>query len=108
MLYRNFDEYDCRKPGFKPCAKNGETDQKGLVLYYTNQCPHTDKYAPIIQDLAKEKGIDLQLIKIDSMEAAQNAPTPFTTYSLFYDGKFVTNEILSEKRFLQIIEEHGL
>ena len=33
------------------------------------------------------------------MEQAQNAPAPFTTYSLFYNGKFLTNEILSEKSF---------
>ncbi|MEL7658199.1 MAG: GNAT family N-acetyltransferase, partial [Bacillota bacterium] len=94
LLYLNFDKNNSRKPAFKPCVKKGEIEQKGLVLYYSNQCPHTDKYAPIIQALAKEKGKDLKLIKLNSTEDAQNAPTPFTTYSLFYDGKFVTNEIL--------------
>lgn len=104
LLYLNFDNGNAGKPQFKPCVKNGSIDQKGPVVYYTNQCPHTDKYAPLLLDAAKQKDIELQLIRIDSTEAARNAPTPFTTYSFFNDGKFVTNEILTEKKFLQYFE----
>ncbi len=32
-------------PKCKECAKQGNIDEKGMVLYYTNQCPHTEKYA---------------------------------------------------------------
>jgi hypothetical protein len=35
-------------------------------------------------------------------EEAKHAPAPFTTYSLFYNGEFVTNEILSAKKFEKI------
>ncbi|MCI1930941.1 MAG: YoaP domain-containing protein, partial [Clostridia bacterium] len=30
------------------------------------------------------------------------------SYSLFFNGEFVTNEILSEKKFEKIIAEKGL
>ena len=30
---------------------------EGFVLYYTNQCPFTAKYVPIIENLAKEHNI---------------------------------------------------
>ena len=95
-------------PGFKECAKAGETDEKGMVLYYTNQCPHTDKYEPFIQKIAREHGTDVKLCKIETTQQAQNAPSPFTTYSFFHEGKFVTNEILSEKKFLKFLEDHGM
>lgn len=104
LLYLNFDKNITVKPRFKSCAKTGRIDQKGPVIYYSNQCPHTDKYAPLLLNAAKQNDIDLQLIKIDSIEAARNAPTPFTTYSFFNNGKFVTNEILTEKKFLQLLE----
>jgi len=104
LLYLNFDKNNNGKPGFKSCAKDGVIDQRGPVVYYSNQCPHTDKYAPLLLDAANQKGIELQLIRIDSTEAARNAPTPFTTYSFFNDGKYVTNEILTEKKFLQYFE----
>lgn len=104
LLYLNFDVNDPSVPHFKSCAKDGRINEKGPVIYYTNQCPHTDKYAPLLQETAKEHGIPLQLIKIDSASAAQNAPTPFTTYSFFLDGRLMTNEILTEKKFLEYMK----
>ena len=104
LLYLNFGG-DVEAPRFKPCAKEGRIGEKGPVIYYSNQCPHTDRYAPLLLETAKEHGIPLHLIKIDSAEAAQNAPTPFTTYSLFLNGKLVTNEILTEKKFLEYMKK---
>lgn len=49
-----------------------------------------------------------QIVHIQTMEEAQNAPSPFTTFSLFYDGQLVTHEILSEKKFDKILTEKGL
>ena len=39
----------------------------------------------------------------DSKEEAQNAPTPITTYAVFHDGEYVTNEQMNDKRFLKLI-----
>lgn len=107
LLYLPTKENTVR-PRFKDCCRNASIDEKGLVLFYTNQCPHTDKYAPLIAEIAKSKGQSITLKKLESPEQAQNAPAPFTTYSLFYNGKFVTNEILSESKFMKFLEENGL
>jgi ribosomal protein S18 acetylase RimI-like enzyme len=107
LLYLPFDE-NAVKPRFKDCCRDASIDEKGLVLFYTNQCPHTDKYAPLIAEIAKSKGQSITLKKLESKEQAQNAPAPFTTYSFFYDGKFVTHEILSESKFMNFLEEKGL
>ena len=98
LLYLPFEENEA-VPRFKACAKEGKIDEQGFVLYYSSQCPHADKYAPLLEEIVKGYGMDLNLIKIDSTEAARNAPVAFTTYALFYNGMFVTNEILSEKSF---------
>ena len=90
-------------PIFKECAKHPHIDEKGYVLYYTNQCPFNAKYVPVLEETAKENGIAFKAIKITSREEAQNAPTPVTTYSLFLDGKYVTNEQMNDKRFLKLI-----
>ena len=98
LLYLPFAE-NALIPKFRDCARHGNINEKGMVLYYSHQCPHTDKYAPIIKEIAEQHGTTLTLRKIETTEEAQNAPSPFTTYSFFYDGGFVTNEILSEKKF---------
>lgn len=35
-----------------------------------------------------------------------NHSTPFTTYSLFYNGEFITNDILNERKYIKILEEN--
>lgn len=77
----------------------------GFVLYYTGGCPFTAKYAPLIEDCARKNGIPFQSVRIDSREKAQAAPIAWTNYALFYNGEYVTNEILSEKKFLALAEQ---
>ena len=104
LLYLPFDEENENIPRFKKCVKNPQISETGYVLYYTHQCPFTAKYVPLIEQSAKEHGIPFKSILIDNKEAARNMPVAATTYALFYDGKFVTNEILSEKKFLKMCE----
>ena len=89
-------------PRFKDCVKEPQINEKGYVLYYTHQCPFTAKYVPLLEKTANEHGIPFKSILIDSKEKAQNMPVASTTYALFFEGKFVTNEILSEKKFLKM------
>ncbi len=91
------------KPSFRECAKHPHTDEKGYVLYYTNQCPFNAKYVPILEQTAKENGIKFHAIHIKSREEAQNAPTPITNYALFCDGKYITNEQMNDKKFLKLV-----
>ena len=89
-------------PKFKDCAKHPKIDEGGFVLYYTDQCPFTYYWVPRVQEAAKEHGIPLKVIHITDKETAQNAPAPVTTYALFRDGKFVTQAIQSDKKFLAL------
>lgn len=36
---------------------------------------------------------------------ARRAPTPITTYTLFHDGKYLTNEQMNAAKFLKLITE---
>ena len=42
-------------------------------------------------------------MKIESGKDAQNVPTPITTYALFCDGEYVTNEQMNDKKFLKLV-----
>lgn len=104
LMYLPFDE-NCQVPCFKDGARNPKINEEGYVLYYTSQCPFNAKYVPLIEQVASEHNIPFKAIHIESREEAQKIPSPCTSYVLFYKGKFVTNEILSEKKFLKMIEE---
>ena len=57
----------------------------------------------MLDEIAKEKGIPFKAIHLQSKEQAQSAPTPITTYALFYNGKYLTNEQMNDKRFLKLL-----
>ena len=106
LLYLPFEE-GAERPRFRDTVREHKAMPEGFVLYYTNQCPFTAKYVPVLENMAKERDAVFQAVHIQTREDAQSAPSPFTTFSLFYDGQLVTHEILSEKKFDKILTEKG-
>lgn len=108
LLYLPFDKC-AGKPRFRTARKDTALSgpQSGFTVYYTSQCPFTAKYVPLLEELAKKKNARFQAVHILTREQAQNAPVPFTAFSLFYNGRFITHEILSEKKFEKILAENG-
>ena len=93
---------DAERPRFKDFAKHPHVNDEGYVLFYTSQCPFNAKYVPIVEQTAKEHDIPFRTIHIESREQAQNAPTPITTYALFYNGEYLTNEQMNDTKFLKL------
>ncbi|MDR0422042.1 MAG: YoaP domain-containing protein, partial [Proteiniphilum sp.] len=73
----------------------GECPEKnGLVAYYSHRCPFTGYYVnEVLTETAKKRNLPLKIIRFETMEQAQSAPTPATVFSLFYNGKFVTTDL---------------
>lgn len=94
-------------PHFKDCVKCPPGELHGFTIYYTWGCPFTAKYVPILEKAAAERGIPLKSIQITSRQEAQSAPSPWTNFSLFYEGRLITHEILSEKKFISICDSKG-
>ena len=96
---------NAEKPRFKECAKHPHIEDSGYVLYYTDQCPFNAKYVPIVEQTTKEHNIPFRAIHIVSKELAQNVPTPITTYALFRNGEYLTNEQMNDTKFLKLVSE---
>ena len=77
--------------------KHPRIDDKGYVLYYTNQCPFNGKYVPILEQVASDNSIPFKAIKIESKEQAQSVPSPCTFQSKNETIKFHLD--LSCKRY---------
>lgn len=105
LMYLPFDE-SASVPKFKEQAKQPHIDKQGFVVYYTHGCPFTAKYVPIVEQTAKDKGIPFESVFINGKEQAQNAPMAWTNYVVFYNGQYISNEILNEKKFLELAESY--
>lgn len=112
LLYLDFDGEDSSskgqtdRPHFNQSVKRGEVKKEGIVLYHSNQCPHADKYAGLIEEIAVEKQVAFQRIKLETRAEAKVSPAPFTTYTIFVNGVFETNEILTEKKFMNLLKKY--
>ena len=85
--------------GFSVCD---EADN-GIQLWYLPFLSNAEK--PKFKECAQtalEHSIAFKAIHIESKEDAQNAPTPITTYALFYNGEYLTNEQMNEAKFLKL------
>lgn len=101
LMYLTLSD-DAQLPKFKDNAKLGVIDEKGIVIYYSNQCPFTYYWVPREMEALNNHNVKAKAILIDSVLKAQNMPVPITNYGLFINGKFVTHEIQSEKKILSL------
>jgi hypothetical protein len=97
------------KPEFNESVKSGTcTYKRGIVVYYSNRCPYAEFHAKeSLVETAKNRNLPLKVIKLKTMEEAQNAPSPATIFSLFLDGKFMTTDIsvCMDKRYDKVIDK---
>lgn len=105
LLYLPFHK-DAKTPKFKDCVKNINLNFKGYTLFYTDQCPHTSIYVNVFEDKLRTAGIPVQIHHVTTTEEAQKVPCPFTTYALFHNDQYLTNEILSEKKIDKLISSY--
>ncbi len=86
----------------------GNVQKNGLVVYYSNRCPFSEYHVTTsLTETAEKRKLPLKIIKLQTMEQAQSAPTPATIFSLFYDGKFITTDIsvCMDSRFDKIVDK---
>lgn len=98
---------NANNPAFNECVKSGECeDKQGIVVYYSNRCPFSEYHVRTsLAETAEKRKLPQKIIKLDSMEKAQSAPTPATIFSLFFNGKFVTTDLSAcmDSRFDKVV-----
>jgi len=108
LLVKNITK-KTEKPLFNESVKSGTCEEKnGIVVYYSNRCPFAEFHAKnSLIETAKKRDLPLKIIKLETLEQAQNAPSPATIFSLFYNGKFMTTDIsvCMDKRFDKVMDK---
>lgn len=103
LMYMPFEK-GIAKPYFRNIDNR---NSNGFIISYTSQCPFNAKYVPLLEKVAEGYKAPLTINYIDTVLKAQNNVCPFTTFSLYYNGEFITHEIQSEKKFAKILEGKG-
>ncbi len=108
LLALKFEE-SAEDPSFNESVKSGEcSDKEGIVVYYSNRCPFAEFHAKeSLVETAEKRNLPLKVIKLKTIEEAQQAPSPATIFSLFLDGKFMTTDlsVCMDSRYDKVIEK---
>lgn len=100
---------DAETPKFKNSVLSGECfDKKGIVVYFSNRCPFAEFHAKTsLIETATKRNLPYKIIKLETMEQSQLAPSPATIFSLFFNGKFITTDIsvCMDSHFDKILEK---
>lgn len=116
--HMGFEAVDCADPYFQLVALkwneqavipsfikkiNTLSDHVGISVYYTAQCPFAVGIIDDLRNIAERKNVSFKTYRITTKEEAQNSPTIWTTFGLFYNGVFITHEIISPNKFEKLL-----
>lgn len=100
---------DVPLPKFKDNCRLAKCDNKtGLTFYYSDLCPYITFYLNEMINAAKIHNIPYTTIKIKTKAEAQNMPVPFAIGAIFYEGDFLTHEIMTQKGFEKILTSNKI
>lgn len=109
LLVKKFDK-NAENPSFGATCLEGICPNKtGITVYYSNRCPFTEYHVHnSLPETARKRKLKLEIIKLETMEQAQSAPSPATIFSLFVNGKFVTTDlsVCMDSRFDKIVKNY--
>ena len=96
---------DAPLPRFTARAKTATCDPaEGFTFVYSDLCPYTTLWVENMQKFADNHGIPSRKVKLATRNDARQAPSAFTIFSIFYNSKFVTQEILTERKFEKMVK----
>lgn len=81
---------DAPPPQFAPSAKAQTVEEKGLAVYFDDQCPFIPARVEKLRAYCTENAIPARFVHVDSPETAKTLPCVFNNWAVFYDGRFVT------------------
>ena len=102
LMALQFD--DKESPKFNDNARTMKINSQDFTIYYSNECPYVEYEVKELSDYAKNKGIKLDFVKIDSLEKAKNAPCIINNWANFYKGEFISNTILNANSFEKLVK----
>jgi ribosomal protein S18 acetylase RimI-like enzyme len=96
-------------PAFTDNARNGVfNNNKDFSFVFSNQCPYAEEYAKLMADVCEKRGKTTELVKINTTEDARKYGSPFGTFGIYYNGKFIHHEVMPEKKFNKFLDKNQI
>ncbi len=95
--------FDGTTPRFTKNAKTQKIESKELTIYYDMQCPYVYQNIEMIKHHCETNDVPVALIQVDTLQKAKDLPCVFNNWGVFYNGNFVTVNLLLDVESLKRI-----
>lgn len=102
LLALQFDHNET--PKFTDTAREMKIDHNEFTIYYSPECPYVEYEVQELTEYAKNNEININFIKIDTLDKAKNVPCVLNNWANFYKGEFISNTILNANSFEKLIK----
>jgi len=109
LLVKRFNP-EAPLPSFHPFAKESIIPEAiaGIDIFYTAQCPFCVPYIELLTPVIMASSTPIRTHRITTTAEAQTHFCPTTTYSVFVNGKYHTNEILTAAKLEKLAAKQNL
>ena len=97
--------FDGTKPRFGKNAKVQAIENQELTVYYSSQCPYIHQSVELVRKTCEELEAPCTLIPVDTLEKAKALPCVFNNWAVFYQGKFVTVNLLDAAGLKRLLKK---
>ncbi|MCB6568434.1 GNAT family N-acetyltransferase [Eubacterium limosum] len=95
--------FDGSLPRFAQNVKKQAIPGKELTIYYGMQCPFIPNCIEQVKGYCEANSVPLELVAVDSLEAAKALPCVFNNWAVFKDGRFETVHLLNEGQLKKLL-----
>ena len=95
--------FDGSLPRFAQNVKKQAIPGKDLTIYYGMQCPFIPNCIEQVKGYCEANSVPLELVAVDSLEAAKAVPCVFNNWAVFKDGRFETVHLLNEGQLKKLL-----
>lgn len=97
--------FDGTTPRFASNVKTPEIDSKALAIYYDMQCPFVYQNIEKLQEFCEAESIPASFIQVGTLQKAKELPCVFNNYSVFYNGRFETVNLVDAAYLKRILKK---
>ena len=97
--------FDGTKPRFRENAKQQAIEPQELTVYYSSQCPDIYQSVELVHKTCEELETSCTLVSVDTLEKAKALPCVFNNWAVFYQGKFMTVNLLDAAALKRLLKK---
>lgn len=74
------------------------------MIAYKDHCPFTAFYVHEMLAAASDAGVPAKAVRLAPLEEAKNVPSAFCTMRVFYNGDFLSHEVMSKSKMGKLLD----